>query len=663
MKACLVDQKTGEIFELTKQRITIGRVGSGMDIAVDEKTVSRCHCSLFWEKDGWFAVDMQTANHTYINNIQLKPKEKYPLRYGDELRLAQVVFRLEQRSASGEHDIFISFKNSDKNGGLTRDSQMAEELYQELKKKGFNPFFSKYSIDESTRSDYIDVIDCALESARILVAVGTSRENLSSSWVKSEINQFRTLMNAENDQTRTIISYRSKEFSHNNLPSSIGQFQSYDDLKAVVRFIELCLKDASGFWSEGGKTDMTYEDVTTPDIPSNQAHTSLQIGDILYDRFQILHLLGAGGMSRVYLAYDMRMGKTCAVKEDARGKSNISKVVMSREIELLKTLNHPAIPRIYDIVDNDDALIIVMEYVEGSSMDWVLSERTFLPEEKVLEFARQLGEVLDYLHDRPAPIIYRDMKPGNLILQPDGTLKLIDFGSARIYDKNASSDMVCLGTRGYAAPEQYGGMGQTDPRTDIYGLGITLHQMVTGTNPTQPPYEILPIRQINPNLSRKLEAIIEKCTQIDPSRRYQSAKELLRAIEWASKPGMWEMLRSYFKAEPTVRKRKPAADKPIPQSRTVAIDVKPSATVILSASEPQEIVAVGQPQKVKQELLPGSSGAEKNIIRKGAAYNGTRTYPPADMEAVVNRFLSLDTESQLLIRKLIIRLSKQNKSI
>ena len=650
MKACLVDQKTGEIFELTKQRITIGRAGYGMDIAIDDTTVSRCHCSLFWEKGGWFVVDMQTANHTYINNIQLKPKEKYPLQYGDELRLAQVVYRLEQRYESGEHDVFISYKNSDKNGGLTRDSQMAEELYQALKEKGLNPFFSKYSIDESTRSDYVDVIDCALESARILVAVGTSKENLTSKWVKSEINQFRTLMNAEDDQTRVIISYRSKEFSHNKLPSGIGQFQSYDDLKALVRFIELCLKDASGFRSEDGKTEMTYEEVTTPDVPRDQAHTSLQIGDILYDRFQILHLVGAGGMSRVYLAYDMRMGKTCAVKEDAKGKWDISKVVMRREIELLNTLNHPAIPRIYDIVDNDDALIIVMDYVEGSSVDRVLSERTILPEEKVLEFARQLGEVLDYLHDRPAPIIYRDMKPGNLILQPDGTLKLIDFGTARIYDKNASSDMVCLGTVGYAAPEQFGGMGQTDPRTDIYGLGITLHQMVTGKNPTQPPYEILPIRQINPNLSRKLEAIIEKCTQRDPSRRYQSAKELLRDIERASKPGMLDTLISFFKYPQTADMAR-SSQRPNPR--------KTKEESVLKSAENNGTKRQMTPTTILGNESGYSAPSEEKQEKSShiSPRTGTGKASDRDMRELLEKLLEMDPQSRKLALELIDRLS------
>lgn len=658
MKAQLVDQRTGEIFELTKQRVIIGRAGTGVDIAVKDTSVSRCHCSLYWENDSWYVVDLDSSNHTYVNKSQLKPKVKYLLRYGDELQLAQVHYRFDQGSVSGENDIFISYKNSDRNGCLTRDSQMAEELYQALKKKGFNPFFSKYSIDESTRSDYVDAIDRALESATILVAVGTSRENLSSKWVKSEINQFRTLMNEESNLTRSVITYRSTDFSPNDLPSGIRQYQSYDDPKAVVRFIELCLKKVSGFRNDGSKTELTYEDTPGTDQPCARQDTHLQIGDVLYDRFQIIHPIGAGGMSRVYMAYDMRRGNTFAVKEYVKGKSNIAVAVMRLEIEILKTLNHPAIPKIYDIVDNDDSLIIVMEYVEGRSMDRVLSERTSFPEEKVLEFARQLGELLDYLHDRPAPIIYRDMKPANLMLQPNGTLKLIDFGTARIYEKNASSDTVSLGTVGYAAPEQYGGMGQTDPRTDIYGLGITLHQMITGKDPTLPPYEILPIRQINPNLSREMEAIIEKCTQRSPEKRYQSAKELLRDIERASKPGMWEMLISYFKDEPAVRKRKPAVVKPMPQNRTVVADEKPAATVLLRKWEPQEIVAVGQPRKVKQEHLTDPSGVGKNLIREGRVYTGTRTHPPADMEAVVDRFLSLDAESQLLIRELIIRLSK-----
>ena len=152
------------------------------------------------------------------------------------------------------------------------------------------------------------------------------------------------------------------------------------------------------------------------------------------------------------------------------------------------------------------------------------------PQETVIEWAEELCGVLDYLHMQNPPIIYRDMKPANIMLQPNGNIKLIDFGIAREYKEHNLEDTVSLGTKGYAAPEQFGGKGQTDQRTDIYCLGVTLYHLVTGKNPCEPPYEIYPIRYWNPNLSSGLESIILKCTRINPEERYQSCAELLYAI-------------------------------------------------------------------------------------------------------------------------------------
>ena len=131
-----------------------------------------------------------------------------------------------------------------------------------------------------------------------------------------------------------------------------------------------------------------------------------------------------------------------------------------------------------------------------------------------MEWGKQLCDVLAYLHSRKPPIIYRDMKPDNVQLKPDGTITLLDFGTAREYKYRGAegSDTSCLGTRGYAAPEQYGGMGETDARTDIYCLGATLYHLLTGHNPSLPPYEMKPIRTINPALPRGLEQIILRCT-------------------------------------------------------------------------------------------------------------------------------------------------------
>ena len=148
------------------------------------------------------------------------------------------------------------------------------------------------------------------------------------------------------------------------------------------------------------------------------------------------------------------------------------------------------------------------------------------PADKVIEWGKQMCNVLDYLHSQNPSLIYRDMKPANIILKPDGTIKLIDFGIMRTYKRNQSSDTCCLGTKGYAAPEQFGG-SQTDARTDIFGLGMTMFRLVTGINPAEPPYEVKPIRLVNPNLPQGLEYIISKCTQPNPEERYQTCDDLM----------------------------------------------------------------------------------------------------------------------------------------
>lgn len=653
MNAQLINQKTGEIFEITKEHIVIGRTESITDISVKENSVSRCHCSLDWENGHWYVVDMNSRNFTYINNRQLIPRVKHPLRYGDELRLAQVVFRFEPGSAAAAYDIFISYKNTNKNGSLTRDSKMAEELYQALREKGRNPFLSKYSIDESARADYVDAIDRALESSTVLVAVGTSKENLSSKWVKSEINQFRALMNTESAQTRSIISYRSKDFLPSDLPSGIGQFQSYDDLKALVRFIELCLKNASGFRNEGSETVPIYENSLETGSSCDPDHACSQIDNMLSGRYQILRCVGEGATSRVYLAYDTRLGTTLAVKEYTSGKTDLAVAVMRKEAEVLKSLRHPSIPQIYDIVDTGKTFYVVMEYVQGISLDRMLLERTFFPEEKVLEFAWQLADVLDYLHDYPLPIIYRDIKPANLMLHPDGTLKLIDFGSARIKKGSDSRDMTSLGTVGYAAPEQYRDNAQTDPRTDIYALGVTLHHLVTGKNPALPPYEILPIRQINPKLSRKLEAIIEKCIQIDPQLRYQSAKELLHAIEQARKPGMLDMLTAFFNDSQAPANR---------QSLLRPISRK-QVTGLFGSSGPESIKKDAPKRKpatvvtAESPRPPGRADALQESRSIVPAHTNRRKTSDGDMAETLEKLLSMDEQSRKLVQELIDRLS------
>ena len=260
----------------------------------------------------------------------------------------------------------------------------------------------------------------------------------------------------------------------------------------------------------------------------------LEIGSVIDGKYKILNKIGQGGMSVVYLAMNERANKPWAIKEIRKdGVSNyeVVKQNLIAETDILKRLNHPNLPSIIDVIDCEDTFLIVMDYIEGKPLSEALKREGAQPQEKVIEWAKQICDVLGYLHSRKPPIIYRDMKPSNVMLRPDGNIMIIDFGTAREYKSASIEDTTCLGTQGYAAPEQFGGHGQTDGRTDIYCLGATLYHLLTGHNPCLPPYEMYPIRQWNPNLSSGLEEIIIKCTQKNPDDRYQSCAELMYALE------------------------------------------------------------------------------------------------------------------------------------
>ncbi|MCL2488024.1 MAG: protein kinase [Oscillospiraceae bacterium] len=260
----------------------------------------------------------------------------------------------------------------------------------------------------------------------------------------------------------------------------------------------------------------------------------MEINAILDGRYKILNIIGKGGTSCVYLAEDLRLRNYCALKEVYKDNSGLiggTRGGLIAEAAILTRLRHTGLPMIYDIFEDDYSYAVVMEYIEGHPLNRVLEMTGAQPEADVLRWGRQLCGVLQYLHSQPQPIIYRDMKPGNIMLKQDGNVVLIDFGAARRYNTAGTGDTSYIGTHGYAAPEQYDSERQTDARTDIYNLGVTLYHLVTGHDPRLPPYGVQPLRELNPNLSKKLERVIQKCTQQNPANRYQSADELLRDLK------------------------------------------------------------------------------------------------------------------------------------
>lgn len=253
-------------------------------------------------------------------------------------------------------------------------------------------------------------------------------------------------------------------------------------------------------------------------------------GKLLKGKYKILHKIGRGGMATVYLAYDESINKQWAVKQvnkECKIGEEAAINILAAEANLMTRLDHPALPRIVEIIEDEKEFFIVMDFIEGKPLINELKKGP-IRQEEVINWAIQLCDVLSYLHNQTPPIIYRDMKPDNIMLMPErDSVKLIDFGIARTYKEGRSKDTKPLGTDGYASPEQYGELSQSDQRTDIYSLGVTLYYLLTGHNPQIAPFIMKPIRQHNPKLSEGLEKIIIRCTQADPKDRYQTVEELL----------------------------------------------------------------------------------------------------------------------------------------
>ena len=247
---------------------------------------------------------------------------------------------------------------------------------------------------------------------------------------------------------------------------------------------------------------------------------------LLKQRYHILGQVGKGGFGAVYKAADTLFGyRLVAVKE--MGQSHLSPQEIAEAIEafkheahMLAGLQHPNIPAIYDYFGEAGHWYLVMDFVEGETLEEHLytSKGGYLPVEQALDIGIQLCTVLAYLHTRQPPIIFRDLKPANILLRAPGQIYLIDFGIARHFKPGQSRDTIAFGSPGYAPPEQYG-KAQTTPRADIYALGATLHQLLTGDDPTQSPFRFAPLQLRSQTTPVGLDTLIMRMLEIDENRR------------------------------------------------------------------------------------------------------------------------------------------------
>ncbi len=264
---------------------------------------------------------------------------------------------------------------------------------------------------------------------------------------------------------------------------------------------------------------------------------SLKPNHMLLNRYRILAEIGGGGMGTVYKAVDTNfqgIKRLVAVKE-MLAPNNSEKAArieqFQREANLLATMEHPSITRIYEHFHTQDRAYIIMEYINGSDLDVILNKTRELPVDKVVEWAIELCDVLHYLHSmEPQPVIFRDLKPANIMIDSLGKVRLIDFGIAKVFEADSRKHTM-IGTEGYSAPEQY--RGAVSPLSDIYGLGATLHHILTRSDPRlAPPFSFneRPIAQLNPKVPPTLIDVIDRALQTDPKDRWQSGAAMKDAI-------------------------------------------------------------------------------------------------------------------------------------
>lgn len=251
------------------------------------------------------------------------------------------------------------------------------------------------------------------------------------------------------------------------------------------------------------------------------------------NRYKVVRFIGRGGMGAVYLCEDLRLsGKQWAIKEMILPDSGLTDQIrdsFEREAHFLASLRHRALPVIVDIFFLHERHYLVMEYLQGSTLSQYI-ERHGIPNDSIaLSWALELAQVLDYLHRQEQPVIFRDLKPENIIITDDGHIKLIDFGLARTFEPSKRRDTQASGTVGYAPPEQWDDSGQSDARSDIYSLAATLYFILTG-KPPSPVYGTHNLRAVRPDIDPDIEALVLRCLQTDPNKRYHTAAELIKDL-------------------------------------------------------------------------------------------------------------------------------------
>lgn len=362
-----------------------------------------------------------------------------------------------------------------------------------------------------------------------------------------------------------------------------------------------------------------------PLVPPTNATGRLAPNSQLHLNYEILAVVGQGGMAAVYKARELTTGATVAIKEMSQeglppDELKDALASFTFEADTLRRLRHPNLPRVYERFAEHFRQYLVMDFVEGQTLEQRLEAVAGkpLPEAEVLGWARQICDVLTYLHSQKPPIIFRDLKPANVMVTRDGHIYLIDFGIARVFAPGRSRDTQVLGTPGFAPPEQYG-KAQTDPRADVYALGCTLYQLLTAYDPATTPFNLPPMRSRVPTISPGVQRAIERATKLNRDERYSTVAAFSADL---------------LAAAPTVTRAKATAPgKTAPPPPRAAASPPPSSAAPSAAKKPGQ---AGQAAQAAAAIAAAAAAIKAGApVAAAAVQAAARMASPQTMAAIV----------------------------
>lgn len=403
-------------------------------------------------------------------------------------------------------------------------------------------------------------------------------------------------------------------------------------------------------------------------------------------RYVIQAKLAQGGMSAIYKAQDGRLSnRVVAIKEMNEltiEPTERPQVLDSfkREAEILSGLDHPNLVKVFDLFEEDGRHYMIMEFIPGRALLEILEEEGpgGLPEDRVLAWAGQLCDVLAYLHSQqPKKIIYRDLKPGN-VMELTGTtrVKLIDFGIARLYKPGKRKDTIDFGTPGYAAPEQYG-TGQTDERSDIYSLGATLHHLLTGHDPSSKPFNFPSVRSLNGRVSQQVNDAIARAVAVRREERFSSMMEMKVALLGGAIPNSRPppITSSAAPAKPAAKSKSRAKAKPKPAGDKLSLSqTHLDFGQVLKGQHPIRIfsvigggagarVSTDQPWLVVQPVLLNRDQADVQLrLRSELMSLGRKQWPvPPRDEGLLNQAIELVLQIAMVHARFIVPVPQSHR--